>query len=236
MRAMILAAGRGERMRPLTDHTPKPLLAAGGKPLIVWHIERLAHAGITELVINHAHLGHQIENALGDGSQFGVRIAYSDEGKALETAGGIANALPLLGDEPFAVVNGDIWCDYDFAQFSTRAAAMQADGDMAHLVLVNNPEHNLKGDFVLQEDRIVPGSGTDSPILTFSGIGIYRPALFAGIPRGSVAPLAPLLREQIAAGRVSGEHHRGQWMDIGTPQRLAELDSRIRSSQNAAHA
>lgn len=238
---MILAAGRGERMRPLTDHTPKPLLQVGGKALIVWHIERLARAGITELVINHAHLGHQIENALGDGSRFGVRIAYSDEGKALETAGGIANALLLLGDEPFAVVNGDIWCDYDFARFPSRAAAMQESGDMAHLVLVDNPEHNSRGDFALQCDRVVPGTDTRIPapvsrILTFSGIGIYQPALFAGIPRGSVAPLAPLLREQIAAGRVSGEHHRGAWVDVGTPQRLAELDSRIRSSQNAAHA
>lgn len=242
---MILAAGRGERMRPLTDHTPKPLLQVGGKPLIVWHIERLAHAGIAELVINHAHLGHQIEDALGDGSRFGVRIAYSDEGKALETAGGIANALAMLGDAPFAVVNGDIWCDYDFAQFPARAATMVTDGDMAHLVLVDNPGHNLKGDFILQGDRVVPGSGADadaripypaSRLLTFSGIGIYRPALFAGIPRGTAAPLAPLLREQIALGRVSGEHHRGQWVDVGTPQRLAELDSRIRSSQNAAHA
>src|SRR5512146_2265855 len=141
MRAMILAAGRGERMRPLTDHTPKPLLPAGGKPLIVWHIERLAQAGFTDLVINHAHLGIQIEEALGNGSQFGVHIAYSDEGKALETAGGIANALSLLGDEPFAVVNGDVWCDYDFARLSLREAAMQASGDTAHLVLVDNPPH-----------------------------------------------------------------------------------------------
>ena len=237
---MILAAGRGERMRPLTDHTPKPLLPAGGKPLIVWHIERLAHAGITELVINHAHLGHQIEHALGDGSRFGVHIAYSDEGKALETAGGIANALPLLGDAPFAVVNGDIWCDYGFAQLSARAATMQANGDMAHLVLVDNPPHHQNGDFHLHDGRLLPTNDqrlvTNDSKLTFSGIGIYQPALFAGIPRGSVAPLAPLLREQIAAGRVSGEHHRGLWMDIGTPQRLAELDSRIRSSQNAAHA
>jgi MurNAc alpha-1-phosphate uridylyltransferase len=238
MKAMILAAGRGERMRPLTDHTPKPLLPAGGKPLIVWHIERLARAGITELVINHAHLGHQIEDALGDGSPFGVRIAYSDEGKALETAGGIANALPLLGDAPFAVVNGDIWCDFDFAQLSARAATMQANGDMAHLILVDNPSHHPNGDFLLYEGRVLPTDDQrpNNSKLTFSGIGIYQPELFSGIPRGSVAPLAPLLREQIAAGRVSGEHHRGLWVDVGTPQRLAELDSRIRSSQNAAHA
>jgi MurNAc alpha-1-phosphate uridylyltransferase len=242
MKAMILAAGRGERMRPLTDHTPKPLLPAGGKPLIVWHIERLAHAGITELVINHAHLGRQIEDALGDGGRFGVRLAYSDEGTALETAGGIANALPLLGDEPFAVVNGDIWCDYDFAQLPARAAAMQERGDMAHLVLVDNPAHHPNGDFGLSGGRVIAAPPPESRILnpesslTFSGIGIYRPALFAGIPRGSIAPLAPLLREQIAAGRVSGEHHRGLWVDVGTPQRLAELDRQIRSSQNAAHA
>jgi MurNAc alpha-1-phosphate uridylyltransferase len=237
MRAMILAAGRGERMRPLTDHTPKPLLPAGGKPLIVWHIERLVHAGVTELVINHAHLGHQIEHALGDGSRFGVHIAYSDEGKALETAGGIANALPLLGEEPFAVVNGDIWCDYDFARLPAHAAAMRASGDMAHLVLVDNPPHHPNGDFLLHRDRIIDSAlDAQHSKLTFSGIGLYQPVLFAGIPRGSVAPLAPLLREQIAFGKVSGEHHRGLWVDVGTPQRLAELDTQIRSSQNAAHA
>ncbi|WP_435627831.1 N-acetylmuramate alpha-1-phosphate uridylyltransferase MurU [Candidatus Ferrigenium straubiae] len=246
MIAMLLAAGRGERMRPLTDHTPKPLLEAGGKPLIVWHIERLAHAGITDLVINHAHLGAQIETALGDGSRFGIRICYSDEGKALETAGGIAYALPLLGDKPFAVVNSDIWCDYDFSHLSERAAALQARGDMAHLVLVDNPPHHPNGDFVLNGSRIIPlpstaggGDGVATK-LTFSGIGVYQPALFSCLPRGSAAPLAPLLREQIAAGRVSGEHHCGLWVDVGTPQRLAELDSRLcslqgkhRSSHNA---
>ena len=231
MRAMILAAGRGERMRPLTDHTPKPLLPVGGKPLIAWHIERLVRAGITELVINHARLGKQIEQALGDGSRFGARIRYSDEGTALETAGGIAFALPLLGDAPFAVINGDIWCDYDFAQLPALAAALQQHGDLAHLVLVDNPEHNPKGDFALADGRV-----TDrAPKLTFSGIGLYQPALFAAITRGSKAPLAPLLRAQIAAGRVSGEHHRGQWLDIGTPQRLDELDKQLRATQNAPH-
>lgn len=218
-------------MRPLTDHTPKPLLQAGGKPLIVWHIERLARAGITGIIINHAHLGEQIEAALGDGSRFGAHITYSPEGKALETAGGIANALPLLGDAPFAVVNGDIWCDYDFAHLSEHAAALQACGDAAHLVLVDNPPHHPKGDFALAGSRIYPLSTSHSPLsasLTFSGIGIYQPALFAGIPRGSVAPLAPLLRAQIALGKVSGEHYRGLWTDVGTPQRLAELDIRIR--------
>jgi len=235
---MILAAGRGERMRPLTDHTPKPLLQVGGKPLIVWHIERLVHAGITDLVINHAHLGVQIEYALGDGSQFGATIRYSDEGMALETAGGIAFASHLLGDEIFAVVNGDVYCDYDFLGLASWAAALANSEDMAHLVLVDNPEHNLKGDFVLQKDRIVPTASSLNPqssILTFSGIGLYRPNLFSHIPRGSKAPLAPLLREQIAAGKVSGEHHRGVWVDVGTPQRLDELDKQLRASQNDAH-
>jgi len=218
-------------MRPLTDHTPKPLLQAGGKPLIVWHIERLARAGITGIIINHAHLGEQIEAALGDGSRFGAHITYSPEGKALETAGGIANALPLLGDAPFAVINGDIWCDYDFAQLPACAAAMQASGDVAHLVLVDNPPYHPNGDFALNGSRIYPLPASHIPLpvlLTFSGIGIYQPALFAGIPRGSVAPLAPLLRAQIALGKVSGEHYRGLWTDVGTPQRLAELDIRIR--------
>lgn len=232
MRAMILAAGRGERMRPLTDHTPKPLLQAGGKPLIVWHIERLVRAGITDLVINHAHLGIQIEQALGDGSQFGATIRYSDEGVALETAGGIAFAAHLLGEDPFAVVNGDIYCDYDFSHLPHQAATLANSDDMAHLVLVANPEHNPKGDFGLQGARI-----TDTPPKhTFSGIGLYKPQLFASIPRGTKASLAPLLREQIAVGKVSGELHRGVWVDVGTPQRLDELDKQLRASQNAPHA
>ena len=270
MKAMILAAGRGERMRPLTDHTPKPLLQAGGKPLIVWHIERLVRAGITELVINHAHLGTQIEQALGNGSQFGATIRYSDEGTALETAGGIAFALPLLippspsgrGNEgegaPFAVVNGDIYCDYDFSHLPQCAAALANSEDMAHLVLVDNPEHNQKGDFVLSGGRVIPSTPPNLPnppmpplsggsksgkepsspltrgargveILTFSGIGLYKPALFANIVRGSKAPLAPLLREQISAGKVSGEHHCGMWVDVGTPQRLQQLDQQLRT-------
>lgn len=228
MLAMILAAGRGERMRPLTDHTPKPLLQAGGKSLIVWHIERLVRAGITDLVINHAHLGKQIEQALGDGSQFGATIRYSDEGSALETAGGIAFALHLLGEQPFAVVNGDVYCDYDFSHLPHCAAALANSEDGAHLVLVDNPEHNLKGDFGLQGARI-----TDTPPkFTFSGIGLYKPQLFAGIQRGIKAPLAPLLREQIAAGKVSGEHHRGVWVDVGTPQRLHELDLQLRTANS----
>lgn len=231
MKAMILAAGRGERMRPLTDHTPKPLLQAGGKPLIVWHIERLVRAGITDLIINHAHLGMQIEQALGDGQQFGARIRYSAEGAALETAGGIANALHLLDEQPFAVVNGDIYCDCDFSHLPHCAAALANSADMAHLVLVNNPEHNLKGDFGLHESRVTDSASR----LTFSGIGLYKPQLFVDIPRGTKAPLAPMLREQIAAGKVSGEYHRGTWVDVGTPQRLHELDMQLRATENVAH-
>ena len=250
VKVMLLAAGRGERMRTLTDHTPKPLLEAGGKPLIVWHIEKLARAGVTDLVINHAHLGIQIETALGDGSRYGVHIRYSDEGTALETAGGISYALHLLGGQPFAVINSDIYCDYDFVHLPERAVALQASGDMAHLVLVENPPHHPNGDFVLHNDRIVPlpspagveGAGGEgrSRNLTFSGIGIYNQSLFANITSGTKAPLAPLLREQIALGKVSGELHRGLWVDVGTPQRLAELDNHIcllqktpRSSHNA---
>lgn len=220
MKAMILAAGRGERMRPLTDATPKPLLEAGGKPLIVWHIERLARAGFTELVINHAHLGEQIEAALGDGSRFGVSIRYSPEAEALETAGGIANALPLLGGEPFLVVNGDIFCDHDFAALPRELGALSA-----WLVLVDNPAHHPGGDFALKENKVLD-EGEHK--LTFSGIGIYRPEMFASIARGAKARLAPLLRAQMSAGRVGGEHCRGFWMDVGTPQRLQELDRMLR--------
>jgi MurNAc alpha-1-phosphate uridylyltransferase len=230
MMAMLLAAGRGERMRPLTDHTPKPLLKVGGKSLIVWHIENLVRAGINEIVINHAHLGAQIESALGDGNQFGANILYSPETKALETAGGIAYAMRLLGQEPFAVVNSDIFCDYDFAQLHVRAAALKAQGDAAHLVLVSNPVQHPNGDFGFQQQRVT----ASPPQLTFSGIGIYQPALFQKISLGSTAPLAPLLRAQIALGKVSGEHHQGLWADVGTPQRLVELDSQVCSLQKAS--
>ncbi len=228
---MLLAAGRGERMRPLTDHTPKPLLEVGGKPLIVWHIERLARVGLTELVINHAHLGQQIETLLGDGKQFGVSIQYSDEGKALETAGGIAYALHLLGNAPFAVINSDIYCEYDFTQLPARATKLKPNGDMAHLVLVNNPEQHPKGDFGLNNGRVTESA----PKLTFSGIGIYSPTLFQHIARGAIAPLAPLLREQIALGKISGEHYSGRWVDVGTPQRLQLLDNALRTPHNTTH-
>jgi MurNAc alpha-1-phosphate uridylyltransferase len=230
MKTMILAAGRGERMRPLTDHTPKPLLPVGGKPLIVWHLERLARAGLCEVVINHAHLGAQIEAALGDGTRWGLSIRYSPEPQgALETAGGIANAMSLLGSEDaFLVVNGDIWCDWDARQAIT---ALQP-GDLAHLVLVPNPPQHPQGDFTLNgrqvgADAAAPAAGTR--VCTFSGIGIYRPQLFAGIRRGEPAKLAPLLRSAMAEGRVSGELHGGRWEDVGTPQRLAALDAELRS-------
>lgn len=215
MKAIILAAGRGERMRPLTDHTPKPLLPAGGKPLIMYHIENLARAGILDLVINHAHLGHMIERALGDGSRFGARIHYSPEVKALETGGGIFRALPFLGPDPFLVVNGDVWTDYEFSQLG------QVSVDLAYLVMVDNPPHNPRGDFNLVGNVVEPCRNS---CLTFSGIGLYRPELFAGCVEGTF-PLAPLLRKAMASKRVSGEHYRGRWFDIGTPARLEELDA-----------
>ena len=227
-KAMILAAGRGERMRPLTDHTPKPLLQVGSKPLIVWHIERLRAAGFTELVINHAHLGHRLEEALGGGAAFGVRIAWSPETSALETAGGIRHALPLLGDAPFVVVNGDVFCDADFAALRTAAAGLRADGPLAHLLLVGNPAHHPEGDFHLAADGRVHANG--APRLTFSGLGAYHPALFAGLPDNAPAKLAPLLRDAMAAGKVRGQLHTGRWIDVGTPQRLAELDRELTPS------
>lgn len=230
MKAMILAAGRGERMRPLTDQIPKPLLPVGGKPLIVWHLERLARAGLREVVINHAHLGVQIEAALGDGARWGLSIRYSPEPEgALETAGGIANALPLLGNgEPFLVVNGDIHCDWDVA----RAVNALEEKDLAHLVLVPNPPHHAQGDFLLVNGEVradIQAPAGNEQVCTFSGIGIYRPQLFAEIQRGRPAKLAPLLRVAMDAGRVSGELHVGRWVDVGTPQRLAELDAELRS-------
>ncbi len=216
MKAMILAAGRGERMRPLTDHTPKPLLPAGGKPLIQHHIERLAAVGVREIVINHAHLGDRIESALGDGERFGLCIRYSHEGpgRALETGGGIYKALPLLGPDPFLVVNGDAWTDLDFATLEISA------DDLAELVLVPNPDHHPHGDFALAAGRVREDG---DPRYTFGGIGIYRPALFAGCTPGAF-PLAPLLRRAMGSDQVGGRLHPGRWLDIGTPERLEALD------------
>lgn len=225
MKAMILAAGRGERMRPLTDTTPKPLLLVGGKYLILWNIFRLKHAGVTELVVNVSHLAAHIQQALGDGAAHGVHITYSFEREALETAGGIAWALPLLDDQPFLVVNSDVYSDYDFAPLVARARALSAQ-QQAHLVLVDNPAHHPGGDFGLR-DGVVAADGAK---LTFSGIGAYHPALFAGIKRGDKARLAAQLATPMAEGRVSGEHFRGEWNDVGTPQRLAELDARLNSA------
>jgi len=230
MKAMILAAGRGERMRPLTDTCPKPLLRAGDDSLIGHHLRRLVAAGIVDIVINHAHLGHMIEAALGDGGAYGARIAYSAEATALETAGGICTALPLLGAEPFLVINGDVFCDVDLPALAAAAHTLSADGDLAHLLLVDNPPHHPAGDFHLAGDR-VRSEGT--PTLTYSGIGAYHPALFAALAAGQRALLGPLLRTAMAADRISARHHIGEWMDIGTPERLAELDHRLRA--NPAH-
>jgi len=216
MRAMILAAGHGKRMRPLTDHLPKPLLEVGGKPLIVWHIENLKNAGITHIVINMGWKGWKLPEILGDGSQWGVKLHYSDEQEtgALETAGGIHHALPLLENEPFIVVNGDIWCDFNYSNLAI------ADDDLAHLVLIKNPEHNPYGDFCLRDKRVY---NMGQPSFTFSGIGCYKPELFNGLPAGKSA-LAPLLRDAMRNQRVSGEYFSGDWRDIGTPDRLQELN------------
>lgn len=223
MKAFILAAGRGERMRPLTDHTPKPLLPAGGKPLIVWHLERLAAAGFREIVINHAHLGSLIEQTLGDGSQWGLHIQYSPEPPgALETAGGIASALPLLGDQPFLVVNGDVYCDLDFGRFAGWTAGM------AHLVMVENPAHHTAGDFSLDGERVTYANGEQT--LTYAGIGVFSPAFFADVQPGTVMKLRPLLDAAIATGTLTGERYTGRWVDVGTPQRLAELDQELRTA------
>ena len=209
-------------MRPLTDRVPKPLLDVGGKPLIVHHLEKLAAIGCARVVINHAHLGEMIEAALGDGARYGVGIDYSREGSALETAGGIANALALLGAGPFVAVNADVYSDFDYAHL--RAATGRLGSASAYLVLVDNPAHHPGGDFALRDGRLA----LDGERLTFSGLAVYRPELFAAIPRGTRVPLAPLLREQIAAGRVTGEHFGGCWCDVGTPDRLTRLDRELR--------
>ena len=214
MKAMLLAAGRGERMRPLTDTTPKPLLEVGGRALIIHAIERLRRAGIEKLVINHAWLGEQFENTLGNGHALGVDIIYSPEPEgALETAGGIRNALPLLGEQPFLVCNADVWTDYDFSLLPNDPRGL------AHLVLVDNPAHHPRGDFVLDGQQVRDGPG---PRLTFSGIGVYRPEFFAA-ERPRRAALAPLLHEAIRDGRIHGERFTGQWWDVGTIERLRAL-------------
>jgi MurNAc alpha-1-phosphate uridylyltransferase len=218
MKVMLLAAGRGERMRPLTDDCPKPLLKVAGRPLIAWHLERLAAAGFTEVVINLAWLGEKIAAELGDGARHGVSIVYSREPwPALETGGGIFKALPLLGTGPFLLVNGDVYTDVDFA-----ALRLAAD-DLAQLVLVPNPAHNPQGDFVLAGGRVVAGSGQR---LTYSGIALLRPALFEGATGGRFA-LLPWLNRARDAGRLGGQLHAGRWLDIGTPERLARLDAEL---------
>ncbi len=224
MKAMILAAGRGERMRPLTDHTPKPLLHVGGKPLIVHHIEALRVAGFRDLVINLGHQGERIREALKNGRHLGVRIDYSLEPEgALETGGGIFQALPLLGPEPFLVVNGDIWCDYPFGRLPREPAGL------GHLVLVNNRPHHPEGDFALQDGRIFHEGANR---LTFSGISVLRPDLFAGCIPGRF-PLAPLLRDAMIDGDIGGEYYPGVWRDIGTPERLRELDAELNASMTS---
>lgn len=222
MKAMILAAGLGKRMRPLTDHCPKPLLPVAGKPLIVHHLERLAVSGIEEVIINVSYRADQIIKALGDGHQWGLKIAFSREEAPLETAGGIAHARPLLGDRPFVLINGDIWCDLDLS-------TLPALGDnLAHLVLVDNPPQHAIGDFHLDSARRVHDSG--EPRLTYAGIALLDPRLVDGLP-DTCYPLAPLLRQAMTEGRVSGQHHHGQWVDVGTPERLHELDQRLSTAR-----
>lgn len=228
---MILAAGRGERMRPLTDALPKPLLKAGAYALIEYQLQNLARAGFADIVINHAYLGEMIENALGNGERYGVNIRYSPEKVVLETAGGIANALPLLTDEsgdlPFLVINADIYCEMDYASLLPVLRAMQLNVNqrLAHLVLIDNPPHHAAGDFALQGHQVML---TGSHKLTFSGIGIYQPQLFNAIEPGVAVKLAPLLRQAMQQGKVSGEYFFGQWIDVGTPERLELLDKQLR--------
>jgi MurNAc alpha-1-phosphate uridylyltransferase len=222
MRAMLLAAGRGERMRPITDSTPKPLVRVGDRPLIAWHLAALARAGIREVVINLSWLGHQVRTTLGDGRDYGVSITYSDEGPVpLETGGGIFRAVPLLGPGPFLVVNADIWTDIDFA-----AVALEEHAH-ARLLLIPNPPHHPRGDFGLEGDLVVT---RDTDRYTYSGVGVYRPEFFGGCTPGRF-PLLPLLNRAIAAGLVRGQVHRGEWCDVGTVERLASLDARVRALQ-----
>ncbi len=227
MKVMILAAGLGTRMRPLTDHLPKPLLEVGGKPLIVWHVENLVHAGFTDIVINTAWLGDKLEQALGNGAALGASIHWSHEHEPLETAGGIIKALPLLGENPFLLLNGDIWLRYDFTHLRTAFAHMRK---LAHLVLVANPAHNPRGDFALQ-GRVFAGvectvRNDGDSLFTYAGLAVLSPRLFAGLENGK-RPLAPLLRAAITDEQVTGEYFAGPWVDVGTPERLRELDQAI---------
>jgi len=225
LKAIVLAAGRGERMRPLTDQLPKPLLPVAGKPLIGYHLEALARAGVRDVVINLSWLGAKIQDTLGDGARFGVRIAYSDEGPVpFETGGGIFHALPMLGPGPFIVVNGDTWADVDFAQLEVDADAH------ARLVLVPNPPHHPQGDFGLEGADVVE---RESDRYTYAGIGVYRLEFFASCEPGRF-PLLPLLRRAIAARKLRGQVHRGEWLDIGSPERLAALDARLRARAASA--
>jgi N-acetyl-alpha-D-muramate 1-phosphate uridylyltransferase len=220
----VLAAGRGERLRPITDTTPKPLVRVGGKPLIVYHLEALARSGVRDVVVNLSWLGERIRQTLGDGAAHGVRISYSDEGpEPLETGGGIFNALPLLGPAAFLVVNGDTWTDIDLGSLVTGAAADDRAGVLARLVLVPNPVQHPRGDFGLDGDHVIESA---SDRFTYSGVGVYRPELFANCTPGKF-PLLPLLQRAIAARRLRGQLHRGEWCDVGTPQRLADLDARL---------
>lgn len=228
---MVLAAGKGERMRPLTLETPKPLLAAGSKPLICHQIENLAAAGITDLVINHAWLGDKLEQALGNGASLGVDITWSREGEPLETAGGMIHALPLLQEDgetrSFIAVNADIWTDFSF----DRLPEIDGENLLAWLVLVDNPEHHPEGDFILDEGKVmIQEANPRLQALTFSGIAVYHPALFEGLPPGK-RPVVPLLKQAMTEGKVGGEHYRGQWYDIGTPERLTALNDILNRNQ-----
>lgn len=223
MKAMILAAGMGNRMRPLTLHTPKPLLEVGGKPLIVWHIEKLQKIGVQEIVINTAWLGEKLAEALGDGSQFGVKILWSYEGEGLETAGGIIKALPLLGNEPFILVNGDVWTTMDFAPLLN----VQLENDLAHLVLVENPVQHPQGDFTLAANKAYTFEQARSgENLTYSGVAVIHPQMFVGLESGK-RPLAPLLKQAMQQEKISAQKLQGVWVDVGTPERLNALDQQI---------
>jgi N-acetyl-alpha-D-muramate 1-phosphate uridylyltransferase len=226
--AMIFAAGRGERMRPLTDTCPKPLLPVGGKPLIVWQIERLAAAGVARIVINHAWLGEQIEASLGDGARWGVELRYSaEQGDALETAGGIAQALPLIGDGVFIAVSGDVFCHFDYTTLRDRAAALASSGEPGmHLVMVPNPPFHPNGDFALDGDTLALDGGTR---FTFGNIGLYDTRMFRDLAPGTRRALTPYYRETIAAARASGELFEGRWENVGTPAQLHSLDEELRT-------